>query len=404
MKTEYLIPLDTKNHFAESESGFNHLLMANEEIEIRNGKIKYKNFEFKYKLQSNPIEKSNINCYHLTVENSVDNSQFDSENTEVKIYLDLLRIIKTTFIKYTKDFEILWDDTSFCCSQKAYPMIYEIENLMRKLLTKFMLVNVGTKWEKENIPSKIDKSKNQGKEINVGNSLLYQLDFIELSTFLFEPYSTKNSLSDLKAFVNNKDDTIFSVLEQYIPKSNWVRYFNDVVSAEDEYLKKKWEELYKLRCKVAHNNLFGLDDLKRVRTIVTDLKPYINNAIKDLDKITISEEDKESISENLAINTNEQVGHMIVGYNELYDLLLKKYSELIGKNELTMKKMIPVKRLICDLASRGVLDNKEAKIIEYIIRKRNLVVHSSKLIEKDEIEKIIKDMEECILMLRSKWR
>ena len=234
--------------------------------------------------------------------------------------------------------------------------------------------------------------------------MLYQLDFIELSTFLFEPYSTKNSLSDLKAFVNNKDDTIFSVLEQYIPKSNWVRYFNDVVSAEDEYLKKKWEELYKLRCKVAHNNLFGLDDLKRVRTIVTDLKPYINNAIKDLDKITISEEDKESISENLAINTNEQVGHMIVGYNELYDLLLKKYSELIGKNELTMKKMIPAKRLICDLASRGVLDNKEAKIIEYIIRKRNLVVHSSKLIEKDEIEKTIKDMEECILMLRSKWR
>ena len=314
----------------------------------------------------------------------------------MNVYLELLKNIKATVLKCTNTFEILWDDVSFCCSQKAYPQIYEIENLMRKLLTKFMLVNVGTKWEKENTPSKIGKSKNQSKEINVGNSLLYQLDFIELSTFLFDPYSIKGTLEDLKQFVANKDTNIFSVLEQYIPKSNWARYFSDVISTEDECLRKKWAELYGLRCKVAHNNLFTVEDLERVETLIREIKPHIENAIKELDKINVSDSDKEIISENLAKNANEEIGDFLGAYNTLYSILLDKY---MGEEKNVAKK-IPYKRLIHELSSNGQISNVQAKKLQYLMYKRNNLVHGIDVVNKEELCRMIQEIMEYVSLYK----
>ncbi len=400
MKTEYLIPINTKNGIAKTEQAFTHLLMANANLKIEREKIKFKNFSFEYKLQSNPIDKSDIVCYHLTIKNTINNYDFNPDSEEVKVYLELLKSIKTTILKTTSDFEILWDDVSFCCSQKAYPQIYEIENLMRKLLTKFMLVNVGTKWEKENIPTKIGKSKNQGKEINIGNSLLYQLDFIELSTFLFDPYSTKNIIEDLKPYIVRKDESIFQILDQYIPKSNWARYFNNVISAEDEHIKKKWEELYKLRCKVAHNNLFTVDELDRVETLIKEIKPYIENAIEELDRINVSDSDKEIISENLAKNGNEEIGEFLEIYNELYNILLREYYKL-KINKEKYQKRVSYKKMIHELWENGKIDEIDVKRLNYIIYKRNNLVHGVEEINKDEMDKIIHEMIEYIFLYKT---
>lgn len=396
MRTEYLIPIDAKNGIAKTEQAFNYLLMSNSNLQIIGNTINFQDLSFSYKLQSKCIDNSDIVCYHITIENSIENNDFDPNNQCVKAYLELLKNIKTTVLKCTNTFEILWDDVSFCCSQKAYPQIYEIENLMRKLLTKFMLVNVGTKWEKENTPSKIGKSKNQGKEINVGNSLLYQLDFIELSTFLFDPYAIKGTLEDLKQFVTNKDTNIFSVLEQYIPKSNWARYFSDVINTEDEYLRKKWDELYRLRCKVAHNNLFTVDDLERVETLIKEIKPHIENAIKELDKINVSDSDKEIISENLAKNANEELGDFLEVYNNLYTILLNKY---MGEEKNIAKKM-PYKRLIYELLSNGQISNVQAKKLQYLMYKRNSFVHGTEVVSKEELYRMIQEVMEYISLYK----
>ena len=389
MKTEYLIPIDTSNHFAESEKGFNSLLLANEEIEIHRNKLSFRNMDFKYILQSNKMEKSDINCYHLTIESNVELKDFSFSNKDVIIYLELLKIIKRTFMKYTSDFEILWDDVSFACSRKAYPLIYEMENLMRKLLTKFMLVSVGAKWEKENIPSKISKSKNSDKSINEGNGLLYQLDFIELSTFLFDQYPTKSSISELKELIDNKDETIFEALDQYIPKSNWERYFKNLVPVEDEHLKKKWDELYKLRCKIAHNNLFSVDDLKRTISIVNDLKPSITSAITQLDEINIPEEDKETISESLAISTNDQIATIIYIFNIIHTKLIKIYRCKLGENST----IISPTALTRELMNNNILNAELAQKIQYSIKTRNMVVHYSEYYAFDEVKEIVNRME-----------
>lgn len=397
MKTEYLIPIDTQNGIAKTEQAFNYLLMSNANLKITGETVKFREASFRYKLQSNPIQKSDIVCYHLTVENSVDKSEFNPNDQDMKVYLDMLKNIKSTVLKYTDSFEILWDDVSFCCSQKAYPQIYEIENLMRKLLTKFMLVNVGTKWEKENTPSKIGKSKNQDKEINVGNSLLYRLDFIELSTFLFEPYAIKSTIEDLKQYSNTNDTQIFSILDQYIPKSNWARYFSNVISAEDEHIRKEWDELYKLRCKIAHNNLFTIDDLRRVESLIKDIKPSIELAIKELDKINVSDSDKEIISENLARNANEELGIFIGTYNNLFNILLNKYWRNEGSAE-KIARQIPHRKLLDELLRSGIIDDVQAKKLQYIIYKRNHLVHGVDEISKEEMNKLIQEIMKYISM------
>lgn len=51
MKTEYLIPIDEEKHSVRIESGFINLLKTNDEIEIKENKIVYKQNEFTYMLQ-----------------------------------------------------------------------------------------------------------------------------------------------------------------------------------------------------------------------------------------------------------------------------------------------------------------------------------------------------------------
>lgn len=391
MKTEYLIPIDTELGIATTCNSFNNLLMSNNNIKIVDNYIMYKDSKFGYSLQANPISETNIVCYHVVIENTLSNSEFNNEIT--KSYQELLRIIKNIFTKYTKDFEILWDDISYLCSQKAYPLIYEIENLMRKLLTKFMLINVGSKWEKENIPSKIVKSKNKEKDINVGNGLLYQLDFIELSTFLFEPYSLKSNINDLKCNVESKTDIPYSLFESYIQKSNWERYFSGVVSVENEHLAKKWQELYDLRCKIAHNNLFSISDYNKVKSIVDDLKPSIETAINELDKITVAEDNKEIIYENLAKKTNEQVGSFILAYNKLYDSIITFLSIKIGEPFSNRDRVYPMQKIILTLQDGGYIDENQYKFLKYLSYKRNRIVHLAALSSEDDIDKMILEID-----------
>lgn len=113
MKTEYLIPIDAREHCVRTESGFINLLKTNDEIEIKENKIVYKQNEFTYMLQCNHIANSNINCFHLTIENFLENRQFELEKEEIIIYLELLKAIRKILSNYTEDFEILWDDISF---------------------------------------------------------------------------------------------------------------------------------------------------------------------------------------------------------------------------------------------------------------------------------------------------
>lgn len=393
MKTEYLVSVNKKENIATTARAFNNLLSSVDDIKINNGNLEFKDNSFKYSLQTNVISNTDYICYHLIIE--FDCKDINLDSSEIKNYQELLRTIRTILSKNNMALEILWDDISFHCSKIAYPLIYEIENLTRKLLTKFMLINIGTKWEKENIPSAINQSRNNNKNTNANNGLLYRLDFIELSVFLFNEYSLKSNISELTNLVDEKNNVPYESVKQFIPKSNWDRYFKSIVSVDGAHLKKQWDRLYELRCKIAHNNFFNVSDYDEVIQIVNDLKPSIETAINTLDNISVKSTDKETISESYAMASNEQLGKLIVLYNEMITILQ-------NKGNMESSRPIPYQRLVRELLDKKYIDDEQYKKLKVIIYKRNQVIHEQNSISAARINELISEIESLIQAISQK--
>jgi len=122
----------------------------------------------------------------------------------------LLRHIRGRLSMINKTQFKLWDDISKYYSSKAYHKIYHIENLMRKLLTKFMLVNLGMAWTTDRIPGDVKNSmNNNNKDINFLNNI----DFIKLSDFLFSENYPTHKESVIKKLNQAKDLSTMDIEE-----------------------------------------------------------------------------------------------------------------------------------------------------------------------------------------------
>ena len=189
---------------------------------------------------------------------------------------ELSKIIRKLSAKANGEVTILWDDLGIHYSVLAYPIISKLENLLRKLITKFMLTNIGNEWTKETLPAEVKSAVDKNKRPN--SNLLHQVDFIHLAEFLFKPYQSKLS-SDLYSKLNNAkslEDLNIEDLKNYVPRSNWERYFKRVVACEDEFLSKRWSKLYELRCLIAHNNFINKQDFDEINKISIEIEqPFL---------------------------------------------------------------------------------------------------------------------------------
>lgn len=177
MKVEYLIIIDSNNPFCRDKKSFDNFLQSNADISIKGNVFKHKLLEVEYELQGGENEADKNRFFHIKL-TSKDDSKIDE-------FQDLLKATRTLLhMAFDKRPQILWDDISFYYSEKAYPIIHEIENLMRKLITKFMLTNVGLGWTRDTVPEELKKSTRTEPANN--NNYLYETDFKDLSTFLFD--------------------------------------------------------------------------------------------------------------------------------------------------------------------------------------------------------------------------
>ena len=85
-------------------------------------------------------------------------------------------------------------------------------------------------------------------------------------------------------------------LKEFIPKSNWDRYFSSLVDCNDDYLRTRWNDLYALRCKVAHNAIIAKDDYDRLLELCADLKGKIEQAILKVYELNVSGEERDLIA------------------------------------------------------------------------------------------------------------
>lgn len=380
MKVEYIIIFDAKTDFCKTVDSFKYFLQSDSSIQINNSEISFRSEQFAYSLQDGNIN-DDIRYYDISIEFKYDNTQ-SSEN-KLKIFEEMLRAIKVLMATAKAKVEVIWDDTGLYYAEKAYSKIFVVENLMRKLITKFMLINVSANWEKENVPSKISMLKERNKKKSRGQGYLYDLDFIDLADFLFVEYQIQN-LGELKKLYDNRKQIKIEELEKFIPLSNWEKFFRKIVLVEGEYLKKRWDELYNLRCNIAHNVGISASEYNRVCILCKELSEPLEKTIEDLDKVTVDNDSKELLAENIVANRAEQVGLFLFNFKKLEDSI----SECLLKNNLHIKQPIILMKSVDMLLQKKVIDEGLYKDIRNIIHLRNKTVHQTDEFDEQVIQNL----------------
>jgi hypothetical protein len=407
LTTEYLIIIEKKSSEAlfqlcDSVDEFNRLLKANTDIRIQNNSIKFRNnLFFRYFVKEGDVKGKDQRYFHLKI-------GFDDKEENIQEFTDLLKAIRSTVHKMHARPETLWDDLSLYYSTQAYPYIHNIENQMRKLIAYFMLTNVGKEWVRETTPrdvkEAIDKSKRkpETRESYEYLDVLYQVDFIHLGDFLFKPYQTKTTeelYTKLKG-IKRPDELDLVELKDYMPRSNWDRYFSEIVAYDGAQFRNKWERLYELRCIVAHNALMRSSEFSDIVNLSKEVAENLQNALDNLDKINVPEEEKESVAENVISNLSR--------YNQEFIELWKTFEEVLDRVEVDLESSAADLQIYEPLAIlRALYDNQlmseqlfnEGK---QLINFRNQLVHGVPTsIHEHEIEALTHRLERYISDLKS---
>ena len=246
---------------------------------------------------------------------------------------------------------------------------------MRKVITYFMLTTVGKEWVNVASPEVVKKQidNKQTRYIDA----LFQVDFIQLGDFLFKEYAT-SSIDQLYSLIEDQDGfetlTAEAILE-FKARSNWDRYFSDIVECDAAFLKKRWSQLYELRCDVAHNKLFGRADFDNVKRLVNEVQPFLERAFKSANRVDITSEDKEQIAESIVSSISSSFGDFIEAWKRFEARINLVLARSLPDDEAQM----PVSKSIKTLLADGVIDDATAQDIDSLRKMRNQIVHEAEL-------------------------
>lgn len=312
---EYLLPFNTIDGICKDIISFKSLLNTNSYFSLSQDKITYKGSKYNFKVTLSVVPQKECSVFHITFETSRLTEKFR----------EMLNTFRKTVGIYLKDnIQVIWDGISFEWSKELYPKIYETENCLRKLISKFMLTKLGIGWHDSHIPKDVRESIKE-KNYTISHRILYDVDFIQLANFLFKPYSNKDTakLPDIlnKVIENGITEDQKKDIMEYLPKSNWDRYFSKLVDCESEQLKKNWDILYEVRCKVAHNKPMLFEDYEKAKKLCDSLGLMFEKAQNNLDKIQIPENEKENIGLQTIGTVNETTKSFADNYFAFSDTL-----------------------------------------------------------------------------------
>lgn len=361
---EYLLIVQKVDSFCDSVEAFSRLLRVDSSITISGGKILHnENFECDYAITSGDIEGKDQRFFHLKFSHDL------TDESSLDRFTDLLRVVRSIMARMGDQPETLWDDISFHYARQGYELIHRIENLMRKLIANFMLVTIGKEWVSETSPNEIKDALAKSKRKDYLN-VLHTIDFIHLADFLLKPYSKRSAgeiLTELKKASTAKE---IDAVKALLPDSNWTRYFSHLVDCEDGYLKKRWEDLYELRCAVAHNAIIKKADLERISTLVQELQVKLEDAINKLPQVKVPADEVQQVAENAASTVSAVMGDFVAAWRDLEGELLKTAARFAWNGRRPM-----VRDAMNHLRTCGVLEPHQMHRIINIQQIRNHVVH-----------------------------
>ena len=200
-----------------------------------------------------------------------------------------------------KNVRILADTVSTEVANLLYPQINTVESRLRRYLTKFFIQRVGLNWWKLTATRIMnEKVKTRREQLTDKMSKLVELDvnlvdFDDLGELIYKQTTGFNNTEAIVAKLLDVK-THGELLElQGELQGNYTKYFKKFF--QDKHFKHKWQELYRIRNKVAHHGTFYANELERGERLCEDLLTIITEAESQIDKLVFSVEDKQAIRE-----------------------------------------------------------------------------------------------------------
>lgn len=372
MLVEYLVIIKKPGSFCDSVGAFLTLLQTDSRITVAGETVQLDGDTVcNLQVTTGDVPAQDQRYFHLKFTWDGDP---DANPAEVKKFLELLGAVRTGTERVRGETEHLRNDLSSHYARQAFPLIQEIENTMRRLITNFMMVNVGLNWSEETLPPDVGKAVQATKKRDVAEehadkqnlNVLYKVDFDDLGKLLFDPYTLK-TVQELYKYLDSVEKTEKKDIETYLPRSNWQRYFSSVINCDDAFLKLRWGKLYSLRCKVAHNALMTAHDLESIKKLSGEVLPILKQALDSLPQVSVPKEEVEAVAENAASTTSAVVGEFILKWQGLEGTI----ANLLGP-EYRNRPIPPGTKLL----ELGFLTTENVRLYDATRHLRNQTVHA----------------------------
>jgi hypothetical protein len=202
---------------------------------------------------------------------------------------------------------ILSDEVSAYIATQIYPLLNNLENLLRRYIVKFFITKLGLNWWEIIVP----KDVRDTSRINKNNEIIFtKSDIIntDVSLMNFDAigeiiYQQKTAFSKIEDIVKKIESaTSLEDLKAEV-QSNYAKYFKDYFERTD--FEKQWKRCCEIRNKVAHNNLFVQQDLNDAYTLSKSLTKIINDADEKVDEAVFNISEKEAIAIKIATEKAE---------------------------------------------------------------------------------------------------
>jgi hypothetical protein len=203
----------------------------------------------------------------------------------------LINCTKETYIAINS-----YDQISEYYCNKVYPMLNNFERLLRLLMFNIYLFEFGESYTDQmnkpittKVKERLGEQKkmyndSRNKEIVLTASYFYQLELKEIQDVLFTPKWTlqdeikiNSIISETEDFAKFEDNRIREMLEDLKPKSDWNRFFSDVVKIDD--IKYNIEKIRNYRNIVAHCKEFRNNHFLELYTTLNSTNDAIEKAI-----------------------------------------------------------------------------------------------------------------------------
>ena len=253
----------------------------------------------------------------------------------------VLEKIRYPFVLWLKklgfsNIRVLTDDISTEIARKIYPIINNVENSLRRYIALFFTLKIGMKWFNVTIPpatqGKITlRNKNEQVFSKIIDTDITLIDFDDLGEIIYKQntgFNKQEHIIDKIMKLENIDDV--RKLQEDI-QNNYNKYFKETFQTNS--FERKWKNLFEIRNKVAHNNLFTATDLDIALKIGEELLNIIKEATKKIDSFKFSIEEQESIlqatidSEGASINNekDESADLSMAESSDNHDELIEKH-------------------------------------------------------------------------------